>query len=97
LRSHISWNQWPSKLIRSYEMCKLIQRGGLFLAIIMLALAVGIVSAHNDDGGYSALSHICYRKKEANEICYTVVISGIEIEICEKEESSKLKCIIIED
>jgi len=78
-------------------MRKTIQRGGLFFASMIFALAVGMVSAHNDDGGYSALSHICYRKEETNQVCYTVIIFGIEIEICEKEGSSSLKCIRIED
>jgi len=78
-------------------MRKLIQRNGLFLVSMMFALAVGVVPAHNDDEGYSASSHICYRKEGTNLVCYTVKIFGIEIEICEKEGSSSLQCIIIED
>jgi len=78
-------------------MRKTIQRGGLFFASMIFALAVGVVSAHNDDGGYNALSHVCYRNKDTNEVCYTVVIFGIKVEVCEKEGSSSLKYIIIED
>jgi len=78
-------------------MRKLIQRGGLFFAPMMFALAVGMVSAHNHDGGYSASSYRCYRNKDTNEVCYTLVIFGITVEVCEKEGSSSLKCIIIED
>jgi len=79
-------------------MYKMIQRSGLFFASMIFSLVIGITSAHADDAGYSAeASYICHRKTETNEICYYEESDDGLVEICEKEGSTSLKCIRIED
>jgi len=69
-------------------MRKLIQRGCIFFASIIFALAVGVVSAN--DGG----NKVCYTETKTNEVCYVDESTGEKI--CVSEEYAYKICRTID-
>jgi len=68
-------------------MRKTIQRGRIFFAFVIFALAVGIVSANNGN-------KVCYTKTETHKVCYEDESTGEEI--CVSEEYAYKICRTID-
>jgi len=74
-----------------------IQRGGILVASLVFALAVGMASAHGDDeeekeDQWDDHPLECVYKRSTDEICF--IIWGVEF--CRTRESSDMECETVE-
>jgi len=76
-------------------MRKTIQRGGIFFASMIFALAVGMVSAAQKSDDDDDTPRECYWKHETQQICYINESTGQEK--CARSTTVEWECTSISD